>query len=115
MVEMEGREGRERTSGIPYFNFVGTSTTYLRVYRVIQRKPLMTVETFSLFDQLEKFLPGEFRVPEMRQGRGDGLVSAERARLLFARENREIPVNHAQFLVHPLVQKRILEILKGFT
>ncbi len=111
MVEMKAGELEEGRSGVPYFNFAGTGTTYVRLYQVLSREPLRTVQVFSILDGMENFLRA-FWPPELQQGRGDGLVSTEKAFLPFARENRQFHVNHAQFLVHGAIQRRVLDILQ---
>ncbi len=110
MVEMEAGEKEESGGGIPYFNFAGTSTTYVRLYQILNREPLRTVPAFSIFDGMERLI-WAFWPPELQQGRGDGLVSAERAFLPFARENERFPINHAQFLIDASIQQRVLAIL----
>ncbi len=111
MKEMQSWEEAEARCGIPCYNFAGISTTYLRLYQIQSREPLRTVQAFSLFDGLENFFWG-FWPPELQQGRGDGLVSAESASLPFARENRRVSINHAQFLIDADVRERVLDILK---
>ncbi len=111
MKEMHSWEEAEARCGIPCYNFAGVSTTYLRLYQILNREPLRTVQAFSLFDGLENFLWG-FWPPELQQGRGDGLISAESAVLPFARENRRVSINHAQFLIDADVRERVLDILK---
>ncbi len=111
MIEMEEGEPEEGRSGIPYFNFAGTRTTFIRFYQILSREPLRTVQVFSILDGMENFLHA-FWPPELQQGRGDGLVSAEKAFLPFARENHQFHINHAQFLVHEAIQNRVLGILQ---
>jgi pimeloyl-ACP methyl ester carboxylesterase len=113
MAAMKSGEQEESRHGIPYFNFAGTSTTYVRLYRILNREPLRTVQAFSLFDGMENFIWG-FGPSELQQGRGDGMVSAEKAFLPFARENQRVPINHAQFLIDAEIRKKILDILKIF-
>ncbi len=144
-------ESVEKENQIPYFNFIGLQTTYLRIYRQIKPSALWNkcrgalwvdperrfytppsktelsgaeranfaslpmVPVFSLLDGLEKIFPHSLLPLELRQGRGDGQVSAKSAHLPWASHNQTFPLNHAQLLVAPSVQNRIRQILKEFS
>jgi hypothetical protein len=112
MRRLAAGEGKERKNNIPYFNLIGTRTDFIRIYlRSSQKGPAMPI--FSLFDGLERLLPRTLIPIEIRQGRGDGQVSAASAYLPWAEENRFLPVNHAQFLVNTEVQTKVRTLLKA--
>lgn len=67
---------------------------------------------FSLPGSLEKVLPGRAVPEEMRSGRGDGLVSAERARLPFGDEHLDFPLNHVEMLFSRKARRAVLERLR---
>ena len=110
--EMNRLESVEKENQIPYFNFIGLQTTYLRIYRQINFGPRPMVPVFSLLDGLEKIFPHSLLPPELRQGRGDGQVSGKSAHLPWASYNQTFPLNHAQLLVAPSVQNRVRQILE---
>lgn len=107
--EMGNREDDERPPGLPYYNYAGCRTTFIRLYRREAESPEPPV--FSLLDDLEKLLPQRLLVPEIRQGQGDGQVTLESAHLPWAQANRIFPVNHARLLVDGPVQKQVLQDL----
>ncbi len=111
--EMMRMESIEKENQIPYFNFIGRRTTYIRIYRQVSFGSQFIVPVFSLLDGLEKILPHSFLPPEMRQGRGDGQVSATSAHLSWASHNQTFPLNHAQLLVASSIQNRVRQILNA--
>jgi pimeloyl-ACP methyl ester carboxylesterase len=111
--QMRGMESVERENQIPYFNFIGRRTTYIRIYRQVRFGSQPMVPLFSLWDGLEKILPRSLLPPELRQGRGDGQVSVESALLPWASRNLTLPLNHGQLLVDSSVQNQVREILRG--
>jgi len=112
IAEVVQGETKERESGIPYINLIGTRTTYIRFYRIVCQEPWHLVPLFSLFDSLETFIPQALLPPEVRQGRGDGQVSVESACLSWSRSSRLFHVNHAQFLIDRDVQGQVLQALR---
>ena len=111
--EMNRMESVEKENRIPYYNFIGLHTTYLRIYRQSNFGSQPMVPVFSLLDGLEKILPHSFLPPEIRKGRGDGQVSAKSAYLPWASCNQTFPLNHVQLLVAPTVQNRVGQILNA--
>jgi pimeloyl-ACP methyl ester carboxylesterase len=113
MKELASGEREEMAQKVPYFNLIGTRTDFIRLYRLGPAPASKPRLVFSLLDDLEKMIPRRVIPPEIRQGRGDGQVSVESAMLPWAKPNRLLPVNHAQFLVNPLVQKGIKDFLES--
>lgn len=111
LQKMKEEEGREAQSGIPYFNFIGTCTSYIRFYRARDGGPPRQIPFFSFLDGVETLFPPGLLPPEFQQGRGDGQVSVERAHLPWARANVLLAVNHARLLVEKEVQERVLRAL----
>ncbi len=111
MRQLAAGEEEERKNKIPYFNLIGTRTNFIRIY--LRSSPRSRVTPiFSLFDDLERFLPGSLIPVEIQQGRGDGQVSVKSAWLPWAEGNALLPVNHAQFLVNGEVQTKVRNFLK---
>jgi hypothetical protein len=102
----------ERTRKIPYLNLIGTRTDFIRLYPLGFSPKSKTSPSFSLLDGFEKILPRPLVPSEIRQGRGDGLVSVESAHLPWALSNQFFPVNHAQFLVDQGVKNKIRQFIK---
>lgn len=112
IAEMIQGEKRERESRIPYVNLIGTCTTFIRFYRIVQLEPWQTVPILSLLDGLETLVPRALLPPEVRQGRGDGQVSVESACLPWAQSNHLFALNHAQLLIDGPIQRQILQALR---
>jgi len=74
---------------------------------------LLTIpRLFSFPGSLEKLLPGTVLPNEMKQGLGDGLVSAESSIMPHADTHLNFDVNHAEMVVSPDVRRAILERLR---
>jgi pimeloyl-ACP methyl ester carboxylesterase len=105
-------EAEEQKNNIPYCNIVGTRTDFIRIYLRFspsgRGRPVI-----SLFDGLERIIPPLFLPLEIRQGRGDGQVSAKSARLSWTEKTHLLPINHAQFLVSAEVQTIVRNFLKA--
>lgn len=112
MTEMVQGEKRECESRIPYINLIGTCTTFIRFYRIVQREPWQIAPVLSLLDGLETLVPRAFLPLEVRQGRGDGQVSLESACLPWVQSNHLFAVNHAQLLIDGRIQHQILQALR---
>ncbi len=108
-LDSVGKE--ERMMKIPYLNLIGTRTDFIRIYHLGSSPKSKARPIFSLLDGLEKILPHSLVLPEIKQGRGDGLVSIESAHLPWAVSNRFLPVNHAQFLVDRKVRDEIRQFI----
>ncbi len=76
----------EKQDGLRTISIGGTNPDLLR--------PLLP----SLPDLLSRVLPERIIPAEMREGLGDGLVTALSSRLSYADEHRDFPVNHASIL-----------------
>lgn len=63
----------------------------------------------SLTELISKVLPDHVVPEEMRQGYGDGLVSAASAVLPYADVHRDFPVNHAAVLFDKEVRKYVIK------
>jgi pimeloyl-ACP methyl ester carboxylesterase len=59
---------------------------------------LEPVELFSVPDMIERMVPGRYFPPELQQGRGDGLVTAQSARLSWGDRHYDFNLNHAEIL-----------------
>ena len=68
---------------------------------------------FSLPGSLERLLPGELLPPEMRPGKGDGLVTAQSAIMPGTQEHLDFEVNHAAVAVDPGVRRASLDRLEA--
>ena len=103
----------ERMRKIPYLNLIGTRTDFIRLYPLGFSPKSKTKPSFSLLGGFEKILPRHLVPSEIRQGRGDGLVSVESAHLAWALSNQFVPVNHAQFLVDQGVKNKIKQFIEN--
>jgi pimeloyl-ACP methyl ester carboxylesterase len=59
---------------------------------------LEPVDLFSVPDMIESVIPGRYFPPELQQGRGDGLVTAQSARLSWGDRHYDFKLNHAGIL-----------------
>lgn len=112
----------ERMVGIYYVSIGGTDPTLLTLYRnrvreidESGRKKIMVTpqEILSIPDIFEKIIPQGLFPEEMKQGKGDGLVSAESARLHWADAHYDFKVNHAALLFDANVRASVLDVLLG--
>jgi pimeloyl-ACP methyl ester carboxylesterase len=90
-----------KQAGVRYISIGGTNPDLLR--------PLMP----SIPDLLSKVLPERIIPGEMREGFGDGLVTAASARLPYADEHRDFPVNHASMLFERAVRAFIADSVEA--
>jgi pimeloyl-ACP methyl ester carboxylesterase len=82
---------------ISYASAGGTDPTLFRVFN------------FSFPDAFEKVMPQRFFPEEMKEGKGDGLVTAESARMPWASEHDDYACNHAGILFDEEVKKKLTE------
>jgi pimeloyl-ACP methyl ester carboxylesterase len=68
---------------------------------------------FSIPDILEKIMPEAFIPGEIRQGLGDGLVTAESSQISWCDNHHAFPCNHAEILFNRRVRKAILSTVSG--
>jgi pimeloyl-ACP methyl ester carboxylesterase len=104
--------------GVHYLSVGGNNPTLFSVYRrVIERtrnddkerfmvKPL---RVFSVPDILEQVIPARLFPDEMKQGKGDGFVSAESSRLPWSDEHYDFDVNHAGILFDERVKQVVVD------
>jgi pimeloyl-ACP methyl ester carboxylesterase len=107
MKELAAREGEELARKVPHFNLIGTRTDFIRLYRLGLAPGSKPRLLFSLLDGLERLVPRQIILPEIKQGKGDGQVSVKSATLPWAKHNLLLPVNHASFLVNSEVREKI--------
>ena len=73
---------------------------------------LFKISDYSFPDMLEKVIPTQFYPEELKQGRGDGLVSAESSKLPWSNEHHVFPFNHAEILFDEGVRKRMVRVIE---
>jgi pimeloyl-ACP methyl ester carboxylesterase len=93
--------------GIHYVSLSGTKPTLFSLYRwrwnsvredKSYRWSLRPEEIFSIPEIFEKVIPDKFYPAEITDGKGDGLVSAESAKIPWSNEHYNFSLNHAQML-----------------
>ena len=60
----------------------------------------------------EKVIPAHLYPEELKQGRGDGLVSAESSKLPWTNEHHVFPFNHAEILFDEGVRNRMVRVIE---
>lgn len=107
--------------GVSYISICGTNPTLFRLYRwkldVIRedahmRRILKPEELFSIPDVFEKVIPLSLYPEEMKQGKGDCLVSAESAQIPWYNEHYTFHVNHAEVLFDKVVRNTIVKAIE---
>ena len=73
---------------------------------------LFKISDYSFPDMLEKVIPTQFYPEELKQGRGDGLVSAESSKLSWSNEHHVFPFNHAEILFDEGVRNRMVRVIE---
>jgi pimeloyl-ACP methyl ester carboxylesterase len=73
---------------------------------------LFKISDYSFPDMLEKVIPPQFYPEELKQGRGDGLVSAESSKLPWSNEHHVFPFNHAEILFDEGVRKKMVRVIE---
>jgi hypothetical protein len=93
--------------GIHYISLSGTKPALFSLYRwhwdpVSKGKSyrwfLKPKELFSIPEIFQKVIPDKFYPAEITDGKGDGLVSAESAKIPWCHEHYNFSLNHAQML-----------------
>ena len=87
-------------AGIYYASVGGTNPT------------LFTISHYSFPDMFEKVIPPQFYPEELKQGRGDGLVSADSSKLTWTNEHHVFPFNHAEILFDEGVRKKMVRVIE---
>ena len=99
--------------GIEYLSFGGTEARMLDVYRWQKRDgAFYPGHILTIPGSLLKVLPASVVPEEMKQGRGDFMVTAESARLPWTSEHIDVSANHITITWHPKVIKRTLELIE---
>lgn len=70
---------------------------------------LKPYKVFSIPEIFHKVIPDKFCPEEIKNGKGDGLVSAESSRIPWSNEHYNFPLNHAQVLFDKDVRKLLVE------
>jgi pimeloyl-ACP methyl ester carboxylesterase len=73
---------------------------------------LFTISDYSFPDMFEKVIPAQLYPEELKQGRGDGLVSAESSKLPWTNEHHVFPFNHAEILFDDGVRNRMTQVVE---
>jgi pimeloyl-ACP methyl ester carboxylesterase len=76
---------------------------------------LFKISDYSFPDMLEKVIPAQLYPEELKQGRGDGLVSTESSRLPWTNEHHVFPFNHAEILFDEGVRNRMVQVVEGIS
>jgi pimeloyl-ACP methyl ester carboxylesterase len=110
----------ERTGQVYYLSVGGNHPTLFSVYRRrIERvrdkdgaRPILRPwKVFSVPDILEKVIPPRLLPDELKEGKGDGFVSAESSRIPWADEHYDFALNHAAILFDKRVKKTVVDAL----
>jgi pimeloyl-ACP methyl ester carboxylesterase len=75
---------------------------------------LLNAISVSLTELLSKMVPDRIIPEEMREGYGDGLVSAVSSVLPYGDEHRNFPVNHAAVLFNKEVRNYVIKSVESF-
>jgi pimeloyl-ACP methyl ester carboxylesterase len=115
ILGLKSKETQEQHSCIDYLNLVGTSTVFTKLYRISPHHMGELREVTSLIDSLPKMIPTVMLPEEIVNGKGDGLVSRERARITWMRpkSQKEFNINHLRMLIDPDVRREIFRFLEG--
>lgn len=74
---------------------------------------LFTLSGIAVPDIFEKIIPDTVFPEEMKQGKGDGLVSAESSRLPWCNEHYLFSLNHAELLFDERVSNIVVSIIEN--
>ncbi len=108
-------EPDEQRSRIRYLNLVATSTVFTKLYRISTGEIGELKEVISLIDSLPKMIPPMMLPDEIVNGKGDGLVSKERARMAWIGpgSQKEFNINHLRMLIDADVRGEIFRFLES--
>jgi len=73
---------------------------------------LFKISDYSFPDMFERVIPAHLYPEELKQGRGDGLVSAESSKLPWTNEHHVFPFNHAEILFDEGVRDRMVRVIE---
>lgn len=115
ILGLKQKEIEEQRSRIPYLNLIATSTLFTKLYRISATDTGKLREVISLIDSLPKMVPAMMLLHELVQGKGDGLVSKERARIAWVAPGfqREFHINHLRMLIDHDVRREIIRFLEA--
>lgn len=104
--------------GVHCLSIGGTDPTMLTVYRnyheeILDKGISRAEKLFSIPELLEKIVPGKLFPEEMKNGMGDGLVTADSARLAYADEHLDFGLNHAGILFDEDVRAAIVKAVNN--
>ncbi len=106
---------------IYYISVGGTNPTLFTLYRwhweplkegSYYRWILKPYKVFSIPEVLHKVIPEKFYPEEIKNGKGDGLVSAESSRIPWTKEHHNFPLNHAQILFDKNVRDLLVNAIE---
>ena len=107
-----------RIKGVQYLSIGGKNPTLFTVYRgVVETKDkddrfiMKSRKIFSVPGIFEKVIPAKLFPDELKQGKGDGLVSTESSKLPWAGEHHDFDLNHAALLFDEGVKKTVVDAL----
>lgn len=115
ILGLKQKELEEQRNRIPYLNLVATSTVFTKLYRISAKDTGEVREVISLIDSLPKVVPAMMLPHELVQGKGDGLVSKERARIPWmpSESQKEFHINHLRMLIDRDVRREIIRFLEA--
>lgn len=87
--------------GICYASAGGTNPT------------LFELSHYAFPDLLENIIPGNIYPEEIKQGKGDGLVSAESSRLPWCDQHYDVDCNHAEILFDRPLRNILVQFVEG--
>jgi len=102
---------------VSYVTIGGTNPTLFSLYKWkwdavregdLKRWFLRPVRLFSIPDIFEKLVPSNLYPDELKKGKGDGLVSAERSRIPWGNEQYLFNLNHMQLLFDKNVRETVV-------
>ncbi|MBW1972098.1 MAG: hypothetical protein JRI44_04580 [Deltaproteobacteria bacterium] len=114
--ELISNEEKEQDKDIEYFNIVGTSPIFTRLYRIIDKGKKKTEEILSILGVIEKMAPSFLLPDEIKEGKGDGMVAYVRAMIPWIEGTHQWKmegVNHGTLLVDEKVKEKVLEVVCG--
>ncbi|HXX58039.1 MAG TPA: alpha/beta fold hydrolase [Thermodesulfovibrionales bacterium] len=102
--------------GVRYFSAGGKDPKLFSLYRMVpngvEEDGMKPQEVLSFPQVFENVIPERFLPDEMKNGKGDGLVSLESSRLPWDHEHRIFAVNHAGILFHETVRSEVMNFLE---
>ena len=112
----------QKQQGVFCMTIGGTSPSLFCLYRwkweiaednSRRRWFLSPEKIFSIPDILEKIMPEAFIPDEIRQGLGDGLVTAESSRISWCGNHHTFPCNHAEILFDRRVRNAVMNAVRS--